>query len=125
MLIEKWLVCGSRKDVIGYRGLVFKTLDEKLSWIQPYINREQMKLDCIIEGECLDSADIHSKAWAKENNIAVKSFPSEKGKYLKRNIEMVKLADEVIAFWDGFSYGTAHTISQAILQGKSVDIITI
>lgn len=37
---------------------------------------------------------------------------------LARNIEIVKLSDLVIAFWDGKSKGTLHTIKQAEAAGK-------
>jgi len=119
---EKYLICGSRSKK-DYKDVVFKQLNKLLKSYRTYI--DDWKPECIIEGECEDSADIYSKEWAKENNIEVKPFPSEKGKYLKRNIEMVKLADEVIAFWDGFSYGTAHTVAQAILHSKPVTLIKI
>jgi hypothetical protein len=53
-------------------------------------------------------------------------FHATKGNYIKRNIEMInEKPDIVLAFWDGFSYGTAHTIAQAILNGISVTIIEL
>lgn len=36
----------------------------------------------------------------------------------RRNVEMVKLATDVVAFWDGRSKGTAHTIGLAREAGK-------
>jgi hypothetical protein len=38
---------------------------------------------------------------------------------------MVEDCDEVLCFWDGFSYGTAHTVAQAVLHGKPVKIIDL
>ena len=123
---ERWLICGSRnKNYKDYKDLVFRELDEIL---QSYRNFHGMdwKPECIVEGCCPDSADIYAEDWAKKNNINIKRHPATNGGYLKRNIEMVKTnPSEVIAFWDGFSYGTAHTIAQAILNGLSVTVIGI
>ncbi len=44
---------------------------------------------------------------------------------LKRNEQIVDYADEVLAFWDGDSHGTRHTILTAIKVGKPVHIIPI
>lgn len=44
---------------------------------------------------------------------------------LKRNDEMVELADLVIAIWDGKSHGTKHTIDYAKKIGKEIQVITI
>jgi predicted Rossmann fold nucleotide-binding protein DprA/Smf involved in DNA uptake len=42
----------------------------------------------------------------------------------KRNRLIVDAADCVVAFWDGKSRGTAHTISLARQAGKPVEVIT-
>lgn len=120
---ERWLICGSRNK--NYRDLVFIELDKILcSYRKSY--GLSWKPECIVEGGCPDSADIYSEEWAKQNGINFKRHPGIKGGYLKRNIEMVESnPSEVIAFWDGFSYGTAHTVAQAILHGLSVTLIKI
>ena len=121
-----WLVCGSRiKNNTKYRELVFKTLDEYIDMFVPLQDEKGNYLIKIIQGECLDSADIYSKEWAIKNNIEYEGFPSKKGFYLTRNVEMVTVSDEVIAFWNGYSYGTAHTIAQGILHKKEVTIIDL
>ena len=101
---NNWLICGTRKK--GYKELVFKELNKLKS----------NKPTSIIEGCCPDSADEYAENWAKENNINIQHHPSTLGNFLKRNIEMVNKADLVIAFWDGYSYGTAHTIAQAVMR---------
>jgi nucleoside 2-deoxyribosyltransferase len=108
----KVLICGTRKK--GYEKIVRNILGPLIS---PTLE--------IVEGCCPDSADEYAEKYAKEFGIKVHHFPSTSGNYLKRNIEMVKLADEVIAFWDNFSYGTCHTIATAIRLNKPVRIITI
>ena len=44
---------------------------------------------------------------------------------LKRNMELVQLADRVLIVWDGRSKGTAFTIKYAQKLGKSTKIIVI
>lgn len=42
---------------------------------------------------------------------------------LARSDDMVRLADRVVAFWDGESRGTAYTIEAARKAGKPVSVI--
>lgn len=42
---------------------------------------------------------------------------------LKRNEQMVDLADRVVVVWDGVSRGSAHTIRYAQRKGKCVQIV--
>lgn len=106
----KILICGTRKK--GYKDLVYQMLDR-------YIINQQPEL--IIEGCCPQSADQYVEEWCKERNIPIRHFPSTSGNYLNRNYEMVNMLnknkDIVMAFWDGYSYGTAHTIAVASLRG--------
>lgn len=121
----KWLVCGSRSKNPKYKEIVFKKLDEYIESFVPLQDENGKYMVEIIEGECPNSADIYSKSWAEQNNISVEPFPAEKGTYLVRNIKMVMVCDEIIAFWNGYSYGTAHTIAQGILQGKEATLIDL
>ncbi len=121
---EKWLVCGTRKK--GYEEIVKHKLDGMM-WGQRLFFKD-WKPQLIIEGCCPDSADVHAEAWAKENEIEIKHFPSTSGNYLKRNIEMVNELnhkDLVIAFWDEFSYGTAHTIALATMKNIPVIVFNL
>lgn len=112
----KLLVCGTRKK--GYEHIVQNT-------IRQYINDYEQYTIEIIEGCCKGSADEYVENYLKDTDIKIHHFPSSSGNYLKRNIDMVKECDEVIAFWDGFSYGTSHTISQSVLNNKRVRIIQV
>ncbi len=113
--MPKILICGTRKK--EYDNIV----RSKLNFLVHSLNQDFE----IIEGCCPDSADQYAEDWAKENNIKVNHFPSNPGNYLKRNIEMVKTCDKVIAFWDGWSYGTCHTIATAVSLGKQVEIVML
>jgi hypothetical protein len=109
---KNWLICGTRKK--GYKELVFTKLNEMSD-----------KPQSIIEGCCPDSADSYAEEWAKQNNIPIQHHPATSGNYLRRNIEMIEKADLVICFWNGYSYGSCHTVAQAVLKNKPVIIISI
>ncbi|MFC1755567.1 hypothetical protein ACFL96_19615 [Thermoproteota archaeon] len=119
--MKHWLVCGTRKK--GYRDVVLEQLT-KLMWNQRIIYAD-WKPASIIEGCCPDSADVWAEEWAEKHGVEIQHHPSTSGNYLKRNIEMVGKATMVIAFWDGFSYGTAHTIAHAVKNKKRVVIIKV
>jgi len=62
---------------------------------------------------------------AYRNHIPVKKFPADWDKYGKsagyrRNADMAKYADSLIAIWDGQSKGTRHMIELMYKYGKPV-----
>jgi len=114
--MKKILICGTRKK--GYEHQV----EMELIGLG---NRFGLGNFELIEGCCPDSADAYAEEWAKKNGIKVNHFPSHSGNYLKRNIEMVEIADEVIGFWNQMSYGTAHTIAHAAKKGIPIKIVEI
>ncbi len=121
---ENWLICGTRKK--GYKELVFSNLDTMYFSKQAMASSEKgFKPNSIIEGCCNDSADVYAEEWAKLKDVPIQHHPSTSGNYLKRNIEMIKKASLVIAFWDGYSYGTAHTIAQAVMRNIPVKVINL
>lgn len=96
--------------IIGSRG--FKDYDflcEKLSWITD---------ETIVSGGA-KGADFLGKKFAKERNLPYIEFPADWDKYgrsagYKRNLKIVDNSDLVIAFWNGTSKGTKHSIDLAI-----------
>ena len=63
-----------------------------------------------------------------ENGWEVLSFPADWDKYgkaagYKRNDEMARNADALIAFWDGKSRGTRHMIDLAKKYGLQTRIV--
>ena len=74
--------------------------------------------------------DSYAAQYAKANNIPLTVFrPNYKahlqGAPIRRNEEIVKYADKVLAFWDGVSRGTLYTINYAKKQGKPVQVVRI
>jgi hypothetical protein len=69
--------------------------------------------------------DRLGERYAKEHNLPFRVFPADwnrHGKYAgyKRNVEMAKNADALIAIWDGESRGTKHMIDIADLYGIQI-----
>lgn len=104
------LVCGSRG--FSNKSLMVKRLNAFL---------EQHNLDetniQIISGMAR-GADALAAEIAKDNNVPLIEMPADWKAHGKRagfvrNLEMLNKADIVIAFWDGESVGTAHTIQEA------------
>ena len=73
-------------------------------------------------------ADSLGAQFAREHGIKLTEFLPDWNRYgksagFRRNGSIVMNSDEVIAFWDGQSRGTANTISIARTFGKPVYII--
>lgn len=68
----------------------------------------------IVSGGAI-GVDRSARNYAKTHNIKLKEFLPEYERYgrsapLKRNLQIIDYADEVIAFWDGMSHGTRFVI---------------
>lgn len=94
--------------------------------LSPYITP-----DCgqIISGGA-KGIDTVAELYAFTHGIESKVFKPDYARFgkaapLKRNEEMVELADMVLAIWDGKSRGTKHTIDYATKNGKVVKVITV
>lgn len=83
-------------------------------------NRLVRETDTIVSGAA-SGADILGKQYAIERKLNYIEFPADWNKYGKRagfirNQQIVDESDFVIAFWDGISKGTQHSIDLAKLQ---------
>ena len=72
-------------------------------------------------------ADSCAERYAKENNLPITIYYAcweEYGKSAgyKRNIKIVDDAELIVAFWDGVSKGTKHSIDYANKEDKKVII---
>jgi len=45
--------------------------------------------------------------------------------YFARDEEMIRSADQVLAFWDGESAGTAHELAYARRLSKPIDLVLV
>jgi hypothetical protein len=112
----KIAIIGSR-DFYNYK-LIIKTLE-------PY----KSKISLIVSGAA-KGADSLGEKWAIDNKIQTLIFPADWEKHGKRagfirNEDIIKNCDGVIAFWNGISKGTAHSLSLAEKYNKPVKIVKI
>ena len=76
----------------------------------------------IVSGRA-QGVDMAGEIFAEANDIPIKPFPADWGKFGKRagflrNAEMAKYADALLAFWDGQSPGTKSMIQLMLNIGK-------
>jgi len=80
----------------------------------------------IVSGKA-KGADTFGEEFARVWSIPVKEFPADWDQYGKaaghrRNYEMAKYADVLIAFWDGESRGTRDMIDTALREGLEIHV---
>lgn len=76
-----------------------------------------LNITTVICGEA-QGADTLGKIYAENHGIPIISMPANWNVYGKsagyrRNIEMAKIAEQVVVFWDGASKGSYHMINIA------------
>lgn len=74
--------------------------------------------------------DTLARTWAESHGLPCREFLPDylrygRGAPLKRNADIVREADLVIAIWDGKSSGTAFTIAECERTGKPCRVIRI
>lgn len=72
-------------------------------------------------------ADTMGSFWADHNGIKVVYFKPNWDKFgrqagMNRNVEMAKAADQVVAFWNGFSPGTGNMIDISRKMNKLLHV---
>lgn len=105
--------------VIGSRGIREISIDK-------YIPNEVSE---IVSGGAV-GIDTLASEYAKRHGKRLVLFLPKYELYgrcapIKRNEEIARYADSAIAFWDGKSKGTAHTIKFFQKLGKPVTVITL
>lgn len=88
----------------------------------------QLPPDTVVISGGARGVDTTAVEAAKACGLKVEEYPALWNRYgksagFKRNYNIVDNADKVIAFWNGISRGTQHTISIARLAGKPVEVI--
>lgn len=71
--------------------------------------------------------DTCARAYAQKNSLKLTEFLPEYDRYgrgapLKRNLQIIDYADEVIAFWDGTSRGTKYVIESCKQKNVKVTV---
>lgn len=112
-----------RIAIIGSRG--FDNYKLVVETLLPY----KSKITTVVSGGAR-GADTLGEKWAIEHGIKTLIFPADWEKHGKkagyiRNEEIVKNCDGIIAFWDGISKGTNHSITLAGLYKKPLNLVLI
>ena len=109
--------------IIGSRGFKdYNILNEKLKDIETEIK-------VVISGGA-PGADRLAEKWAKEHGKSLTVYPADWLTYGKsagyiRNADIVKNSDKIIAFWDGESKGTKHTINLCKKNNKECEVVLV
>ena len=74
--------------------------------------------------------DACARIYAHAHGIPIKEFLPDyphygRGAPLRRNREIIAYADALLAFWDGQSHGTKHTIELCRQAEKPVTVILL
>ena len=109
--------------IIGSR--TFNNYELLYDYLEEHLNTTTMVVSGAARG-----ADSMGERWAKENGIKTLIFPAEWDKYGKRagyirNEDIIKNCDFCIAFWDGVSKGTMHSVSLCKKYNKPVTVIRV
>lgn len=118
---------GKNVAVIGGRDF------DDVELLSRVLHRNIDKIKIIVSGGA-DGADSLAVEWAKKYGIPFLVFPAkwrdpdtgvyDKGAGFKRNWDIVRSSDVVIAFYDGESGGTGHSISIAKQLTKPLHIVS-
>lgn len=89
---------------------------------------ESLPIDTEIVSGGARGVDAWAERIAKERGMPCTVFPADWNKLGKqagfiRNTQIVNYADRIVAFWDGHSRGTQHTIGLAKKAGKECAVI--
>jgi len=93
----------------------------------PHDGRDFVEVELEVVCGGAHGADYEGQVWAKAHNFPVSMFPADWNQYGKaaghrRNYEMARYADVLIAFWDGESRGTRDMIDTALREGLEIHV---
>lgn len=112
-----------RIAVSGSRGITTQAL-----W-DTAIAESGFDVHNIISGMCKNSPDMLAVAWAQERGIPVYPFAANwklgRGAGLARNTDMSKVAEGLVALWDGESRGTLDMIKKCVARGLPVYVVIV
>ena len=102
--------------VIGSRSLTIQNLEEYLP----------QGVTEIVSGGA-KGIDTCAREYARWAGLKLTEFLPDYQRYgrsapLRRNLEIIRYADQVIAFWDGQSHGTRFVIEECGKLGKKVTV---
>lgn len=114
--------------VIGSRG--YNNYEEFMNYINHYTQNLVAKDLTFVSGGASSGADALIARFCKEHGLRIIEHKADWNKYgrsagPRRNIDIVNRADMLLAFWDGESRGSKHSIDLARKKGIPVKIVKI
>ena len=105
--------------VVGSRNLTINNLGD-------YLPKDTTE---IVSGGAR-GIDRCAREYAKSHNIKLTEFLPEYERYgrsapLKRNLQIIRYADMVLAFWDGKSNGTRFVIENCKKENVPIKVFTV
>ena len=105
--------------VVGSRNLTINNLGD-------YLPKDTTE---IVSGGAR-GIDRCAREYAKSHNIKLTEFLPEYERYgrsapLKRNLQIIRYADMVLAFWDGKSHGTRFVIENSKKENIPIKVFTV
>ena len=120
---------GNRTTEAGGLDVVWqrKCVDQMYSELAGLFEEELEWGGLLVVSGHAPGTDQMGEMWADEHMFDVELHPADwdthgKAAGFRRNVEMVNVSQVLVAFWDGKSRGTKHTIDNAIKQGLEVHI---
>lgn len=109
--------------IVGSRGYD----NYKEFYLELNVILKEHKINTFVSGGA-KGADTMAEQYAKEHGIKILVLKPNWKKYGKkagflRNNEIIQKCDVVVAFWDGSSHGTKHSIQLAKKLSKPIKII--
>lgn len=112
--------------VVGGRD--FQDRDEMFEYLDTLLSITNRYLQIVIVSGGARGADTLAAEYARERAYKLIEYPADWNRYgksagYKRNKQIVDKADMVVAFWDGKSRGTKHSIDLAMAADKYTEIV--
>jgi len=112
--------------IIGSRG--YDDYPHFSAWVHYYT--QNVPNACFVSGGCATGADNLIEMYCHDKGLPILIFYPRYGEYgkrapLERNKQIVEASNMLIAFWDGKSTGTAHTLGLAREKNIPIRIINI
>lgn len=110
--------------IVGSRSFQDSALLEKVLSEDPFTG---MSINTIVSGAAA-GADTLAREYAKKHRLMLIEFPADwlnKGRYAGylRNMDIIDAADVVLAFYDGTSKGTRHSMEITQQQKKLLYVV--
>lgn len=116
----KLIIAGSRNFTN------YDQLREIIDRVRAHLNKKEKEL--VVVSGTARGADKLGERYAREHNLKIEAYPADWKEYgksagFKRNSDMSKAANGLVAFWDNKSNGTRHMIKKMKTNRKPTLII--